>query len=48
VNLERHGGRTIDGVTAHIAQHLLAFDRRHLAQPRHWPTHYLILIAYDH
>jgi hypothetical protein len=42
LDLELHGGRTIDGVTARIAQRLLAPDRRDLAQPRHRPTRHPI------
>jgi hypothetical protein len=38
LDLELHGGCSIDGVGARIAQHILAVDRRDPAQPRGRPA----------
>lgn len=42
LDLELHGGRTIDGVTARIAQHTLALTAAIWHNPRHPPAHYSI------
>jgi hypothetical protein len=48
LDLEHHGGSTIQGVTARVLQRLLALTVANLAQPPHQQPVPRSLLAYDH
>jgi hypothetical protein len=48
LDLEHHGGPTIQGVTARVLQRLLALTAAYLAQPPHQQPVPRWLLAYDH
>jgi hypothetical protein len=48
LDLERHGGRTFEGVAIRVAQRILTLACHHLAQPPHRPAHHTLSDRFDH